>query len=50
MTVASAVAFGHVYPGGALEEAADRDGVGGVIRALVDDFQPILGTRQAAVT
>ena len=35
--------FGGHHAGGLLEEAADRDRVGRVIGALVDDFQHVLG-------
>jgi hypothetical protein len=35
--------LGGARIGGALEEAADRDGVGGVVGALVDDLQRIVG-------
>ena len=35
--------LGGAGVGGALEEAADRDGVGGVVGALVDDLQRVVG-------
>ena len=42
MIVASPVSRGHRDIGDLLEEGADRDGVGGVVGALVDDLQHVV--------
>ena len=43
-------ARGRPHPGRAGEEGADRHGVGGVVRPLVDHLEHVVGPRQAAVT